>query len=733
MQINKKIFTTAFTALLLLSILAVAVPSYAFDATSTVVVTPAATGAAGSTVTVSGPAAGSPVGANPFGSVKVYWDNLGTLLNGTTFAAGDGSYSAKITIPSVAGGDHVIIVQDSLGTQASIPFTVTAALKTSVTPSTGTTTYALPLEAVTLTGSGFAASTLTTITFNGGTFTPITATTNVNGTFTAVMTVPTDTVLSAVPYTVTATQAGPVTATAAINVNYYLTVTPSGLTAPVPPGVTVTFGGKITASKAFSIAIDTVPVASGTSDGNGRITATYALPALIAAAVHSVTITAGTLVVPPAQLITGATPTATLSAASGVAGLLVTVTLANFDASTNVTLSVGSTVVNSTATDYRFGPTATDGSLVAEFSVPAITPGAYAVTVADVYGASATVVGGFTVLAAPVTTITTASSYLQGNTISFSITTTETSLTAGPIVTIKDPTGATWFASGTWPLTGTAVKTVLFQDQLVNGLYMVLPANAPLGSWNWTVTYTPTSTAVATKATGLFTVDAVGATGGVTNAQLNSTLTTINSNVNSLTTNLNSLTTSVAALDGKITSINGNIATITTGMNSVTGGMTSVTASVNSLSASISSISSGVATIQTSLGTVTTSLNSIDAVLGAVAGDTATLKTSVGTITTSLASIGTQVTSINGNVATIQTDLGTLKGTVTSVSGNVANIQTSLGTMQADISTLQSNVTSVKDSTGSLSTLIIVAIVLALLAAIAAIASIVLMRRKIAG
>jgi len=597
--------------------------------------------------------------------------------------------------------------------------------------------YALPTEAVTLTGNGFKASTLTTITFDGGTFVPVTATTDVNGTFTAVIVIPAGTILSAVPYTATATQAGPVTATASITVNYYLTVTPSGAVSPVPPGVTVTFGGKITPSTTFSIAIDTVPVASGTSDVNGRITASYTLPDLIAAATHTVTLTAGALVVPPASLTTGITPTATLSAASGYAGQLITVTLANFDSRANITVSFGTTVVNSTLTDARFGPTASGGTLVAVFSVPAITPGVYTATVVDQYGAKATVVAAFTVLAAPQTTITTAATFAQGDTINFDIKTTDPAAVSMGIA-IKDPTGLYWWGTPavhiTWPVTlvDGVTGVVLYTNQIAFGLdnmHLTLPANAPTGSWNWTVFYA--SSMGATSKTGLFTVIAGGVTGLTTqvtalNTTITSQMTGLNSTIAAQMAALNSSITALNGLDAKITSIQGSIVTLTTNVGQVT-------TSVSSLSSSISSINSGVATIQTSLGTVTTSLTSIDAVIGVIAGDTATIKTSIGEITTPLASIGTTVTGISGDVATIHTDLGTLTGTVTSVSGNVATIQTSLGTMQTSIGNLQADVTSTKDSTGSLSTLIIVAIVLALLAAIAAIASIVLMRRKIAG
>ena len=146
---NKRILSIAITALLLFGILAATAPAFAFDATSVVTLS-STSGGFGDTITVSGPAAAFPVGANPFGSVRVYWDNLGTLLNGTAFAAADGSYSVRATIPGGVAGTHFIIVQDSIGTQASATFTVVPSLSAGRAP-----VRVLPGDALTLSGNGF--------------------------------------------------------------------------------------------------------------------------------------------------------------------------------------------------------------------------------------------------------------------------------------------------------------------------------------------------------------------------------------------------------------------------------------------------------------------------------------------------------------------------------------------------------------------------------------------------
>jgi len=488
-----------------------------------------------------------------------------------------------------------------------------------------------------------------------------------------------------------------------------------------------------------------VTVFTGTSDATGRFTHSYVIPALIAVGAHTLTVNWAVVNSASNTLTVTVPPTVALSAASGIPGAVVTVTGAGYVARANVTLTFGTTVVNRTATDSRFGPTDAAGAFSAEFSVPNLTPGAYIVTVTDQFGASATVVGGFLINAAPVTRVLVASTFRQGDMIFFDINTTDPAVTSVAVM-IRDPQGSYWWGTPdlaiTWPVVfdpqGNGYTP--FPLQLAYGLdnmHLILPANAPLGAWNWTITLPAAATSLPLVRTGLFLVQPA-----VSSAMLdsmNATLAAMNTTINQISANVLKINGTVAtaaqlaALDAKVTGISGSIATLSSSVGQVT-------TSVQSLSASISSISNGVATIQTSLGEVKTSLSNIDPVIGLIAGDTTILKTSLGEVTTSLSSIGTKVTSIEGSIATVKTDLGTLQGTVTSVSGNVATIQTALGTMQADISGLKTDisgvrteVTNAQTATNNLSPLIIVAIVLALIAAIAAIASIVLMRRKIAG
>jgi subtilase family serine protease len=358
-------------------------------------------------------------------------------------------------------------------------------------------------------------------------------------------------------------------------------------------------------------------------------------------------------------------------------------------------------MVNSTA--GGFGPTTTPGALPAGsyFVVPALTPGIYSVYVIDQYGAQSASGVYFTITATPVTQVNiNAAAYYPMDIISFNIYTTD-NFTVNPVVTVRDPSGMTvWMA--TWTLTQTGVNTwrMLYMDQMVNSNYMQLAADCPLGTWNWTITYTA-QTAGPKTATGLFSVvekpdmqavlDAIDAA----EASISGLITTSEGNIKALiNTKSGQIVADIADLDAKITSIDGAIVTLSTTLGEV---QTTVDAlNMDTLGAQITSIASDVATIKTNLGTVSTNVNSLNA----------------------------KVTDISDDIATVQTTLGTLQGTVTSIEGDVATIDTSVGSLQADLTDVQGKV----DQTPAW-----IAVVLALVAAVAAIFAVITIRQKIAG
>ncbi len=375
MQINKKILSTAITALLILSILAVAAPTNAITTAPTLHVPGTVPGALITTAQTVGTkieVVGAAGEASNFANVTVYWDTPAGTVLGSALAASDGSYAINVTLPAAAFGNHLIVVNDGSGAQS-------AAIAIAAKLSTGLTFLALPGDSVTLTGTGFAPASAISLTFDSVSIAP-SATTDATGSFTATIVIPLGTALTATPYAIVATDAATHTASTTITINYYVTVTPSGAISPVPPGTTVTIAGRITPSTSYTLTIDSVTISTGASDVNGRLSSPYTLPLLTGQGSHTITLTAtGITPSPTATLTVGFAPQITLSAASGVAGFTVTVSTVTpgvgvapgaFDANANITLSFGTTVVNSTSTDSRFGPTTAAGLISAQFAVP---------------------------------------------------------------------------------------------------------------------------------------------------------------------------------------------------------------------------------------------------------------------------------------------------------------------------------------------------------------------------
>jgi hypothetical protein len=484
---------------------------------------------------------------------------------------------------------------------------------------------------------------------------------------------------------------------AAFRVDYYITLTP----AAGPTGITTTISGRIESNEAYEIRFNTATIASGTSGSDGSYTATYTIPAILSPNPYDVTVvwqvtktkTAVFTVNPPPTLPKILPP-------AGQAGDVIVVSGAGFSGSADISLYLGDTLVNSTADDANFGPTSMFGAFTdLEFVVPAITPGIYVIRVVDEYGASTGSAYTFTVTPAPVTTVAlNAVSYYQGDRISFNIFTTENNL--GTItVTINDPTGATWWTTNTWTLTGAVMKRVLYQDQLFNANPAVLPADAPLGNWNWTVTYTPASTGTATTATGLVAVAAPPTMQTITDLlmELGANITEMKGEVATIETTVGEIDIALADLDATITGFDGDMATIQT--------------SLGTVQTTVSSLNADITTIKNSVNGVTTAVSSLDAVLGVVAGDTAYIKSS-------LVDLNGTVTDVSDGVATIETDLGTLKVDVASIKTDVASVQTDVEeSLPVSVDMMP----------------VWIAVVLSLIAAIAAIFAVVTIRQKIAG
>jgi hypothetical protein len=715
MRINKKVYTTFAIAILTLSIILATMPMVSAIAAppglfvpANPPVTPIASGPVGTKVCVVGVAGD----ASPFSTVTVYWDSLAGQVLGTAAATVTGTYAVNVTIPAAVTGAHYIVVNDGAGAQGTV-FTVTASLRASSVPPGPPPVRVLPGDAVALTGRGFAAASAVTVTLTGpaGTLTiPGTFTTNSTGSFTATIIVPSIAPTDYGTYTVTATDAATTSATASIVVDYYIIVFPPA----GPPGISISISGRIPATTAYDIRVDTTSIYTGTSAADGTFSTSYTIPALIALGGHTISVVWAVTNVRTAPFTVNPSPTLTYTPASGVAGAVVTISGAGFSGGANITLTMGTTVVNSTAADSRFGPTTMGGAFTnLKFTVPTLTPGVYVLTVTDQFGASTGTAYTFTVLATPVTTIALrGTTYYPGDIFSFNIYTTEASI--GVInVTISDPSGRVWWLTDDWTLTDFGTyKIVMFQNQGAdnyNQMRMMLPADAPLGTWNWTITYTPASTTVKTKASGLFTVAA-------------STTDTIINKINELGANMTDLEASIIDVvtdsEGDLTAvINTKVGTITT--------------KLDALGAQIQGIEDMGIIIATDVGEIKVAIEDLDlGTMGvditAIKGDVATIKTNLGTVTTNVATLDAKVVALSGDVATVSTTLGTLEGTVTSIDGKVATIDTDVGTLQADV-------TEILDKPGVDMTPVWIAVVLSLIAAIAAIFAVVTIRQKIAG
>ncbi len=669
-----------------------------------------------------------------------------TPANLTTMrTAADGTFTGTFVVPSslaVSNSRYTVTATDSAATPISGSTSgLTGGFKVTGTTKITTVTSAAPGASINLSGVNFTAQAGTVVTIKFGLLDPYaTFTTDANGAFSGILNVP---YVTTGDYNIVATDANGLTYTiTAFKVAITsLSVTPS----TAPSGTLVTVNGYgFGASKTFNVTFAGVLVATGTVSATTPtvLTATFIIPT-INPNTYSITAMDADGLTATTEFTVNATSTLTVNPSTSPKNIAVTITATNFgDASTltffiyNSTWSSALTVTE--AATYTAYTTKANGKFVGTFTISAsnIALGAYTINASNTNSPAnrfnATV--SFTLGSATLDVNTRASSYRQGDILSFKIT---SSYAADVTITIVDPEGVPAIIpiDGDWFVQVGNVYVLSYAKDSNQAYYgdqwatFTIPTDAPTGTWCWNTTEIQ-----GLKRTGEFTVVSnIGSTIDTINTKLDSmnvTLVAVKDNVLTIKTSTGTITTTLTALDAKIVAIQGKVATIETNIGTM---QTSISSLPSSVSSSVqTSISNGMATISTSIGTVNTKLDSIDAVLGAVAGDVVTINTSVGDITTTLTAINAKVVSIEGDVATIQTDLGTLQGAVTELHGDVATIQTGVGTVQVDVSNLQPKVQAANDTTSSMSTMIYVAVAFAIIAAIAAVASILLMRKKIA-
>jgi hypothetical protein len=690
MQISKKIYTTLIIAILTISVIITAIPIVSAEITADPILS-VTNGPVGTEVNVSGLAGA----ASPFSTVTVYWNSLSGQVLGSGDADNTGAYSIDVEIPPAVFGTHFIVVNDGETESAGTAFDVEARLIANTIPATPGTPQVLPGDSITLTGDGFAASDAITVYFNSTILgTPNSfvialpaITSDANGSFEATITIPATVVLAEFDtYDCNARDEDLNVATDQVTIDYYIMCTPSA----GPTGITTTISGRIAPATAYTLRFNGAVIASGTTAADGSYSATYTIPGVLSVGPYTVDIVWETTNTRDTTFTINPSPTIALGAASGMVGEEIGITGSGFSSLAEITLSFGTTVVNDTA--GGFGPTTGPtpgpaGNIPAgsTFIVPALTPGIYAVSVVDEYGAASATGVFFTIDVTPVISVMLRGDmYYQGDRPSFSIVSTDT-FTAGPVVTIRDPSGNVWWTED-WNSVVVAVgpvQTVPYEHQFfVTGEHAEFPADAPLGAWNWTITYTTTVLGSGSD-TGLFTLEAPA------------TLDDLVSDVADLEDTVND------GVDDILDSIDDNCGTITS----------IVTASAGDI-----------AMIMTDVGQIETLVSGLE--ITAITNDLTIIKSDLGTLLMDVAALDATVSAIEGDVATVDTALGTLQGTVTAIEGNTATIETDVGTLQADVTDVKGSV----DQTPAW-----IAVVLSLVAAIAAIFAVITIRQKIAG
>ena len=329
------------------------------------------TASVGSTVTVGG-------WATPGGLVEVYWDNTKAENKlGETWAEGDGSFSATVTVPEAPyeSATHYIIVYDASAKQNvfSTPFTIKP--KITLSPST-----ALPKDTITVSGTGFAASKKITLTMYNSSWTttlttdPSTVTTDANGSFSCTFKVPSGLVY--MKYTVKATDGVSPGATATLTVGATITLSP----AEGPTGTVVTINGRgwdaVSAGTKVTVLIqdgdgvnETCPVVAAIKvAADGTFKGEFIVPT-VSVGTYTINATAGGVSGTLSFKVTGTTKI-TLSPTSGAPESSVTIEGVNFTAiaDTKVTIDFGPIKAHATTT------TNSTGGFKTVVTVPPLTP-----------------------------------------------------------------------------------------------------------------------------------------------------------------------------------------------------------------------------------------------------------------------------------------------------------------------------------------------------------------------
>ncbi|MCX6011569.1 MAG: IPT/TIG domain-containing protein [Chloroflexi bacterium] len=317
----------------------------------------------GDTVTVSGTGFAASAG------ITILYDGVS---KGTTTAAATGTFTGfSLTVPDSVKGNHTVEARETSATSNYDTATFTVSPKITISPTSGAVG-----DIVTISGTGFAASSSITIYFDSVSQT--TTSTNSSGTFTATtFAVPST---SRGSHTVKAQDASSNQSTATFSVSTKITINPpSG-----PSGTTVTVTGTgFGASQPVTIKYNNVTVVTTpspiTTTSAGYFTATFVVPVspvgtyVVSASDGVNTATANF------QSTTDATiSTVTSASAPGNVGMSLTIEGVGFLPNHTITVSY-----DNDPTPLATVTSGTTGNFTAPITIPASVGGPHTITVTD--------------------------------------------------------------------------------------------------------------------------------------------------------------------------------------------------------------------------------------------------------------------------------------------------------------------------------------------------------------
>ncbi len=294
-------------------------------------------------------------------TVRIYVEST-LITTSTTNTAG--SFSASITVPQGAYGNHTLTATDLLGNSESDTFNIMPSISVNLsTISSG--------SQVIVSGNGFAALSNVTFYLDSALISSSTVNTNTLGSFSSAgFVIP---VISGGNHVLQARDTSNNSATLSFSVTQGITINPqSGAS-----GSTVQVTGKgFVANKPISIKLDgtvitTTPSSTVTNTG-GEFTAAFIIPAIFGGS-HTIEVTDGTFSFTASLSVTSG---ANINVIRGSVGTSVTVTGASFASSSAILITYDS---ESVAT----GNANTNGAFSITFNIPPSSGGNHTIIVTD--------------------------------------------------------------------------------------------------------------------------------------------------------------------------------------------------------------------------------------------------------------------------------------------------------------------------------------------------------------